>query len=322
MFESLKKIKETTKYQQANLLCNPSQDIKYLWIIQKDSSQYLFYHEFFEDKPLDGILISGLLSALNIFSEEKIGPQGINNIEMGDLQWIYTPDSSLNLLIIAACDKECNSTVMQERLSVIQKMFITTFGINKDFWDDWDGNTSKFSSFNEIVTTLQAQWAKANEMMNVGVIFDLLGIYQEILYLMIKIINENFGALMHEEILRNIHGYKKKIEQWLKTEAIFDRYRIIDLFLPQIDLKNGKINFNQTDGTKVLGLNPIGLDSNVLTPIFMIVIKHFKKVIKSVAGENVWLKIIQKYLRPYLFSKWEVLEQYNLTREILEIILN
>jgi hypothetical protein len=290
MFDSLKKIKADTKVQKTNLICNTNQNIKYLWIIQKESSQYLFYHEFEEGKNLDGILISGLLSALNIFSQEKIGEQGISNIEMGELQWVYNQDSTLDLLLIAACEKDCNSNLMRERLNIIKKMFVTHFGITKDYWDEWDGNTSNFSVFIDVVNTLQDQWNKANEMMNVGVMFDLLGVFQDFLFLMIKIIRENFAGLMYEQILRDLNGYKKKLEQWLKTEAIFDKYRIIDLFLPQIDLQKNVIEFNQTEGTKVLGLNPIGLDTNVLTPIFMIVIKHFKKVIKLVAGENVWLK--------------------------------
>ena len=69
---------------------------------------------------------------------------------------------------------------MRARLEIIGKMFIENFEIHEKYLNHWDGNTFPFLNFDLTLKMLSQQWVQASEVMNVGEIFDFLGIYQHL----------------------------------------------------------------------------------------------------------------------------------------------
>lgn len=293
--------------------------MKYLWVIEKFASKSLFYHEFANDHPLDGILLSGLLSALNNFSEAELGDTGIESIEMGGLRWVYLSNSETNLMLVAAGEKGANANLIKARLNVIHNMFVQHFQIDKEFWDKWDYEITQFYNFSEILEMLRQQWSQADQMMNVGALFDLMGIFQQIFCIFIKIVNENFAGFKLHSVLERLNTYEKRLDTWYSQQNLSDSYRVMELFIPQIDLVTDEIIFNEAPATNIFGLNPIGLNQDVLIPLFYIVLRHFQNVIQSELNESLYLTIVKREIMPYIMHKWEFLTEMNLNKVLLQL---
>ncbi|MHA1887610.1 MAG: hypothetical protein ACTSX0_06265, partial [Promethearchaeota archaeon] len=285
-----------------------SNEIKYLWVIEKESSKSLFFHARADEQVLDGMLLSGLLSALNSFSEAELGDTGIESIEMGGLRWVYLSNKSSNLMLVAVAEKLTRASLIKARLKVIHDMFMQKFQINNEFWRNWDYDISKFRQFSEILETLYRQWTEADQIMNVGMLFDLMGIFQQIFCIFINIINGNFSGLKRHIVLERLNRYKDKLNLWYQRQNLDDTYRVIEIFIPFIDLVTDEIIFNEAPATNIFGLNPVGLDQDVLIPLFYLVLRHFQNVLQRELGERVYLSIIKKEIMPYLLRKWDILK--------------
>lgn len=294
--------------------------MKYLWIIEKISSKSMFYHEFAADHPLDGILLSGLLSAMNSFSEGELGDSGIESIDMGGLRWVYFSNKDTNLMLVAAGTKESNSTLIKARLQIIHDMFAQNFQVDKEFWDGWNFEISQFYGFSKIVETLQQQWSKADQMMNVGAIFDMMGVFQQIFYCFIKIVKENFAGMKLHSVLKKLHTYKDRLEIWYEQQHLIDSYRVFELFIPKIDLATDEVAFDEAPATNIFGINPIGLTEDVLVPLFYLVLRHFQKTLQLEFGESLWLMLAKKEIMPFILEKWSFLKTLNLDKVLLCVI--
>ncbi len=97
--------------------------MKHIWIINQNSGTTLFYQSY-SVSELDPDLVSGLLSALNTFSEVELKSHGISAIEMGGMKWVYLGKPDFGILLIAASDMSTNTPLTKARLEVISKMFI------------------------------------------------------------------------------------------------------------------------------------------------------------------------------------------------------
>ncbi|MCF2139740.1 MAG: hypothetical protein K9W44_06775 [Candidatus Lokiarchaeota archaeon] len=297
---------------------NP-QHIKYLWIIEKHSSKSLFYHELENVQTLDGMLLSGLLSALNSFSEAELGDSGIESIEMGGLRWVYLNNPETHLMLIAASDKQTQAPLIKARLKVIHDMFIRDFQINDEFWKKWDFEIAQFRRFSEVVETLYQQWSQADHIMNVGALFDLMGIFQQIFCIFINIVNDNFAGLKRHIVLERLHRYRDKLELWYHRQNLSDSYRVIEIFIPSIDLITDEIIFSEAPATNIFGLNPVGLNQDVLIPLFYLVLHHFQNVLQRELGERLYLSIVKKEIIPFLLQKWEILKSMELNKLLLQL---
>ncbi|MHA1675215.1 MAG: hypothetical protein ACTSYI_16515 [Promethearchaeota archaeon] len=294
--------------------------MKYLWIIEKGSSKSMFYHEFATDHPLDGILLSGLLSAMNSFSEGELGESGIESVDMGGLRWVYLSNKDTNLMLVAAGEKKCNGALIKARLQVIHDIFAREFQIDLEFWDSWNFEISQFYGFSKIVETLQQQWSKADQMMNVGAIFDMMGVFQQIFYCFIKIVNENFTGMKLHSVLKKLHTYKGRLEIWYEQQNLPDSYHVMGLFIPEINLSTDEITFSEAPVTNIFGLNPLGLTNDVLIPLFYLVIRHFQRTLQLELGESLWLKAAKKEIIPFILEKWGFLKSLNLDKVLLCVI--
>ncbi len=294
--------------------------MKYLWVIDKFSSKSMFYHEFTTDRPLDGMLLSGLLSALNSFSEAELGHSGIESIEMGGHRWVYFSNLDTNLMLVAAGAKESNASLLKARLQVIHDMFVQHFQIGKKFWDDWKFEITQFYEFSEVVELLQKQWSHANQMMNVGAIFDLMGVFQYIFYKFIKIIKNNFTGMKLHLVLQKLSTYKDILDAWYRQQHLNDSYRVIELFIPEINLTTDEIVFNEAPATNIFGINPMGLTDDVLIPLFYLVLRHFQQTLQSELGESLWLMVAKKEILPFILQKWAFLKTLDLEKVLICLI--
>ena len=117
----------------------------------------LFYHSF-DNVPFRAIIVSGLLAALNNFSEVEIQEQGIQSIEMHDIRWTYLVSSNHNLLLIAADDKEQNSKIMRSQLETVLKLFVIKYHIDLKYWEDGAANLKYFEKFEFTLKSLTKEW--------------------------------------------------------------------------------------------------------------------------------------------------------------------
>lgn len=309
---------QLTNYSlQLELRSDGDYKMKHLWIMHKSTMSSLFYHSFAKSS-LDGVLVSGLLSAFSIFSEAELGTKGIESIEMSGLRWVYARYPDLDLLLIVAGDKNNNSAMLRVRMDVIQKMFVTQFDWIENKEKDGCVELSQFEPFHETLSTLSSQWEQADKLMDVGKLFDLLGVFQQIFIILIKIINDHVPKAKYAAVLTAL---KDISPSFITGETPQPSFRLIELFFPKVNMEKQEIAFDKSLGMNVVGLNPIGLDFENLKSMFMIVMINYAQTIRLAVSESSWLPVFNHELRPYIFSKWDFLANLKLIREMLEIFL-
>lgn len=291
--------------------------MKHLWIIELKSSVLLFYHNYTGEQMLNEYIISGLLGALNSFSESELPDQGLESIDMGNLRWVYLKDIDKNLLLVAAGAKTENAGLMTARLDVIRKMFIKEYKIVPEFWRKGPIETSQFEKFGPLMRTLQEQWQKADTVTDMGIIFDVLGIYQQIFIRLIQYINDHFTGLQLKLVLTALSEYQTEVENYIQNEHVTDEYRVLYNFIPTIDLKSFEIKYFGVQSTDVFGTEPVALDHKILRTVFSIVLQKYRNVIEDGVGETRWLKLLINEIKPILIQKWDLLEQMQMVKEIL-----
>jgi hypothetical protein len=291
--------------------------MKHLWIIELKSSVLLFYHNYTGEKMLNEYIISGLLGALNSFSESELANQGLESIDMGNLRWVYLKDTEMNLLLVAAGAKTENAGLMTARLDVIRKMFIKEYKIVPEFWKKGPIETSQFETFGPVMRTLQDQWQKADKVTDIGIIFDVLGIYQQIFIKLIQYINEHFTGLQLKLVLTSLAEYQTEVEKYLQDQEVTEEYRVLTNFIPIIDLKNFEIKYFGVQSTDVFGTEPVALDHKILRNVFSIVLQKFRNVIEDGVGETRWFKLLITEIKPILLQKWDLLEEMHMVKELL-----
>jgi hypothetical protein len=294
--------------------------------MQLKSSILLFYYspasEINSEFRVNEYLVSGLLSAINSFSEVELEGKGIESVDMGESRWVYLKDTRNNLLLVAAGSKLENSGVMRSRLEVIKKMFIEQYHIDGDYWDKGPVEISQFDRFSIVVQTLYDQWIQAEKVMDVGVVFDLLGIYQQIFIKLIKIVNDHFTGLQYKIVLAGLFEYEQKVKDFIQGCHVPDCYHMIENFIPVVQLNQNKIFFNDVNITDVFGTNPVGLDPQILRPLFAIILKQFRDVISDALGETRWIKLFTQEIKPVLIGKWDFLEKMALIKDLVLLFLN
>jgi len=295
----------------------------HFWILQKSSSLLLFYYSTVESENFEQGILSGLLGALNTLSEMELKEHGIESIEMGGLRWVYLSDDTANLLLVCADSKESNAKLMAARLNVIKKMFVQMYEISLDFWAKVKViELSHFRSFKETIILLESQWQEAEKVMDVGIIFDLVGVFQQIFIKMIQIVEKNLQGDTLNQALMELSLLSPKILKYMQDQGKPESKRIIELFIPKVDFATQKINFNEAQIANVFGLNPIGLDFKTLKPLFFTVLHDFRATLDHSIGEKKVLEIAKKDIMPYLFSKWDFLQKLDVLKDFFRIFLS
>ena len=294
--------------------------MKHIWIIKKDSSTMLFYHSF-DNAPFRAIIVSGLLAALNNFSEIEIQEQGIQSIEMHDMRWTYLVSAKHNLLLIAADDKDQNSNLMRSQLDIVLKLFVIKYHIDLGYWEDGAANLKFFEKFNLTLKTLTREWKLVDESKNIGTILDMLGVFQLILIRYIKIIRTYFKKKAYLQILREINQYAPLLWEWDEYRVNPQGFKVLKLYIPMVDLTKGIIDFDTSSGESIIDEENLGLEPEYMKSFFFAIIRHYNFTIKKYIDEKTWYDIQCREFLPILFSKWDHLQQLNILKELTRILL-
>ncbi len=275
--------------------------------MESDSGITLLYKPYM-DFSVNEDLVSGLLTALNQFTIVEF-KQGIDSIEMGGLRWVYIQDKESNLLFIAADTKDVSADMLRSRLDVIRNTFIEQYLNDKAFWlNRWNGNVEIYKPFEKTIDEFYTQWKQAEHITTVAEFFDILGIFQQILNLVINVI-ESHLLPEKKEIIYN------------RIEEMFEHYAGHDYVRNNPELS--KITFNRESGINIININPTNCDMFVVEKQIINLIRRIVDIIKSEEGFYSSLKyFIDENIFDYLISNFSLLNELNLFTFLLQLFLS
>ncbi len=280
--------------------------MKHFWIINKISSTNLVYKNY-SDFIIDPDLVSGLLTALNSFSEVELKANGITSIHMGGLKWVYSDQKDMNLMLIAADKTEAKTVVMRARLEVIFKMFIEKYAIAPEQMRKTLIDISRFEDFNEELDMLHSQWAQAEAIVTGGaaLMFDLLGIFQQIYTAFHNIFQYSFFSTDYDNTIIEV----KTILENMKESPEFQKY-------PELQ----KITFDGF-GWNVINLNPMILETSVLKRVLIMLTLHLNNIITNKLSKSSKFNAFSKAIFPLLQEKYDLLVSLGILQTLMQIFL-
>ena len=275
--------------------------------MESDSGITLLYKPYM-DFSVNEDLVSGLLTALNQFTIVEF-KQGIDSIEMGGLRWVYIQDKESNLLFIAADTKDVSADMLRSRLDVIRNTFIKQYLNDKAYWlNRWNGNVEIYKPFEKTIDEFYTQWKQAEHITTVAEFFDILGIFQQILNLVINVI-ESHLLPEKKEIIYN------------RIEEMFEHYTGHDYVRNNPELS--KITFNRELGINIININPTNCDMFVVEKQIINLIRRIVDIIKSEEDFYSSLKyFIDENIFDYLISNFSLLNELNLFTFLLQLFLS
>lgn len=278
-----------------------------IWIIDANSGVTILYHNIL-GMALNEDLVSGLLAALNLFSERELEQSGIESIEMSGLRWVYEHAREHNLLFVAAEEKGIVAEILRSRLDVIKRDFITRYAPTPEAWKEkWNGSVDEYRSYRVQIEMLVEQWKQAEMIAKTAVLFDLLGVFQTILNQCIDVIERHTRGLARERIYRNLSNF-------------YDRF--IDAIDAEKDKELDKITFSRETGWNILSINALNADTITLPSVFIDIVALMKSFIVHELGHTQSLTAFSEELYPYLLNNWNLLEELNMEKPLLTVFLN
>lgn len=274
--------------------------------MESDSGITLVYKPYM-DFPVNEDLVSGLLTALNQFTIVEF-KQGIESIEMGGLRWVYILDKDTNLLFIGADSKQVTTDTLRSRLDVIRHTFIQQYANEKNRWGTkWAGNVEIYKPFENVIDEYYTQWKQAERITTVAEFFDMLGIFQQILNLVINVIE---GHLTEE----------KKQSIYEKIEDMFKNYSKLDIVKKNPELSN--ITFQRKIGINIMGINPMNCDMFVAERELINLIKRLVGILNNEEDYFTCVKFfIEENIYNYLISNFSLLHDLNLFIFLIKLFL-
>lgn len=275
--------------------------------MESDSGITLVYKPYM-DFPVNEDLVSGLLTALNQFTIVEF-KQGIDAIEMGGLRWVYVHDKETNLLFIGADSKEVSGDTLRSRLDAIKNIFIQQYANKKYKWKDkWTGNVEIYKPFEKIIEEYYMQWKQAEHITTVAEFFDMLGIFQQILNLVINVIE---GHLLEE----------RREVIYVKIEEMFENYEKDEIIEKNPELQ--KIKFERRIGINVISINPMNCNMLVAEKQIISLIKRIVEILKEEEGYYESLKyFIEENIFDYIISNFNLLNDLNLFIFLIQLFLS
>ncbi|QEE16731.1 hypothetical protein DSAG12_02561 [Promethearchaeum syntrophicum] len=279
--------------------------MKHFWIINSYSSVALFYRNY-SNFTLDQDLISGFLMALNSFSEVELKSHGISSIIMGGLSWVYYDPRDSGLMFVAADDVKSNTEVMRSRLEVIFKMFVQQYDITSKKMQSLV-DQSKYVEFQETLDMLEKQWKQAETILEGGaaLIFDLLGIFQQLFNQFNHIIQTTFFKEENEKVMDQIG-------------EMLENLNTMPEFTDNPELSN--ISFDE-HGWDIITLNPLKIELDVLKRTLTLITIHLNNVLKENLTDYGRMNAYINHLFPYIMAQYELLENLGVLHDLLRIFL-
>lgn len=277
-----------------------------IWILDSQSGITLLYKPYL-DLALNEDLISGLLTAINQFSVFEL-KQGIESIDMSGLRWVYLEAQDLNLLFIAAAEKIVNSDILKARLNIIKQTFIHEYAKDKEEWKAlWKGNTDLFNPFKQVIDEYYSQWLTAEDITAIAEYFDILGVFQQILNLLINVIEVHFNPNDKDKIYHRI-------------EHMFSNYLSHEYVQQHPELS--KFSFNRATGINIISIDPTNVDMIIVEKQIVNLIRRVVEMIKSEIGYQKSLQFfIEENIFEYLVSNLSLLNELNLFKFLLQLFL-
>ena len=274
--------------------------------MESDSGITLVYKPYM-NFPVNEDLVSGLLTALNQFTIVEF-KQGIDSIEMGGLRWVYIADKDTNLLFIGADSREVRGETLRARLDVIRHTFIQQYAGDKARWQGkWTGNVEVYRPFEKVIDEYYTQWKQAERVATVAEFFDILGIFQQILNLIINVIEGHFSV-------------KKKNKIYKRIEKMFDSYSKLDIVKKNPELS--QIAFQRKTGINIININPMNCDMLVIEREIINLITRMVEILKTEEGYFPSLKLfIEENIFDYLLSNFSLLTDLNLFMFLIRLFL-
>jgi hypothetical protein len=274
--------------------------------MESDSGITLVYKPYM-DFPVNEDLVSGLLTALNQFTIVEF-KQGIDSIEMGGLRWVYISDKETNLLFIGADSKDVSADILRSRLDVIRQTFIQQYANEKNRWGSkWAGNVEIYKPFEQVIDEYYTQWKQAERITTVAEFFDILGIFQQILNLVINVIEGHLSDEKKEII------YEKIDEMFIihSNLAIVKKY-------PELN----NITFERIIGFNIININPMNSNMYIVEKHIINLIRRIVKIVKEEEGYFPSLKyFVEENIFDYLLSNFSLLNDLNLFTFLLQLFL-
>jgi len=278
-----------------------------IWILDSESGITLLYKAYM-DLPIDEDLVSGLLAALNQFTTYEL-KEGIESIEMGGLRWAYLEEKEANLLFVATSEKNISSNMLKARLNIIMQTFIEQFvSENISEWKNlWKGNTEHFNSFKDTIDEFYTQWLTAEDISTIAEYFDILGVFQQILNLLINVIEGHFTP-------------EKKEKIYIEIESMFSHY--LNHKYVQNNPELSKVSFSSVSGINIINIDPTNCDMLVVEKQIINLIRRITEMIKDEEGYYVTLHyFIEENIFEYLISNIALLNELNLFKFLLQLFL-
>jgi len=274
--------------------------------MESDSGITLVYKPYM-DFPVNEDLVSGLLTALNQFTIVEF-KEGIDSIEMGGLRWVYIQDKETNLLFIGADSKQVSGDTLRSRLDVIRHTFIQQYANEKNRWGSkWAGNVEIYKPFENVIDEYYTQWKQAERITTVAEFFDMLGIFQQILNLVINVIEGHLSE-------------KKKKKIYKKIEEIFQNYSQLDIVIKNPELSS--ISFQRKTGINIININPMNCDMLIVEKQIINLTKRMVEILKNEEGYYTSLKLfIEENIFDYLISNFSLLNDLNLFIFLIKLFL-
>jgi hypothetical protein len=279
--------------------------MEHLWLIAKDSTATIYYRNYTQEKK-DPDLVSGLLSAFNNFSEVELHGTGIESINMGGLQWVYLNSKAFGMLAVAADHKRCNADLMRSRLDIILKLFVMKFGITREMVNQPAVCVKGFQAFDDDLDSLREDWRQAESIMDAGELFDLLGVFQQLLDHFMTSIQNLPDPGTRDAIIAALKSFSATFR------SLFDVQQYPEFL---------KVSFDAENGWSVITLDPTKLNKVVLKKGLFAIITNVKSVIVTYAGNQCALLAISRDILPYVFSSWELLEILDLVKPLVMTLL-
>jgi len=277
--------------------------MKHIWIIDKHSSTALFYHSY-SDLGIDPILASTLLSAFDKFSEVELqGGYGVSYIEMGGFRWVYQNFTEENLLLIAAGDSEENPEIMRSQLDIILDMFVIKYHDALQHSKNGLVNVDQFKTFKPLLNDLQDQWNQASIFSESAIVFDLLGIFQQLLNEIHHVITLYFKQPLLDTILEELSQYWENLK--LSPDVAQN---------PAM----GIMKFDKVEGWTVININPKFLEVEETKRFFLVMITDLRYFLENYLQNNV-ANVCAKEIMPYILSEYERLIRLQINKRLLEL---
>ncbi|MCK4480384.1 MAG: hypothetical protein KAV01_07640 [Candidatus Lokiarchaeota archaeon] len=277
-----------------------------IWILNSDSGIKLLYKSFLKTDA-DEDIVSGFLTAFHHFSVEEFH-QSLESIEMGGLRWVYILDKETNLLFIGADSKEVSTDTLRSRLDVIRHTFIQQYAKEKNRWGSkWAGNVEIYKPFEKIIEEYYTQWKQAERITTVAEFFDMLGIFQQILNLVINVIEGHLSK-------------KKKNRIYKKIDDMFQNYSQLEIVKKNPELSS--ITFQRKTGINIINIDPMNCDMVIVEKQIINLINRLVEILKDEEGFFTSIKFfIEENIFDYLISNFSLLNDLNLFIFLIKLFL-